>query len=95
LPSLSESISDLVSSSEADEVVGFVCGEGFGLDAEDFFEFMAEAVLDEAKRGGGEGAEKDAEKRDFGWSADFSRLLCSLFSARCFTPSLWDGCDLM
>ena len=46
MPSLSESISDLVSSSEADEVVGFVCGEGFGLDAEDFFELMAEAIFD-------------------------------------------------
>jgi hypothetical protein len=46
LPCLSESISDLVSRAEANEVVGFVGGESGGLNAEDFFDFMVVAGLD-------------------------------------------------
>ncbi len=37
---LSKSISDFVSRSETDEILGLVCGEGCGLDAEDVKDFI-------------------------------------------------------
>ena len=41
LPCLNESISDLVSCSEPDQIAGFSGGEGCGVDSEDFCNFMA------------------------------------------------------
>ena len=51
MPCLSESISDLDSRAKADEVVGFVGGEGGGVDTEDLFDFMAVAGLDIFRNG--------------------------------------------
>ena len=51
MPCLSESISDLVRRAEANEVVGFVGGEGSGLDPKDLFDFMAVTGLDFANEG--------------------------------------------
>ena len=36
---LKESISDFVSRAESNEVLGFICGEGVDVDAEDFDDF--------------------------------------------------------
>ena len=44
-PRLSESISDLVSRAESDEIIGFVGGEGGWSDAESFVDFRAMAGL--------------------------------------------------
>ncbi len=51
MPCLSESISDLVSRAEANEIGGFVGGKGGGVDAEDLFDFMAVAGLDLSDEG--------------------------------------------
>lgn len=40
-PSLSESISDLVSRSEADEIIRLVGGKGVGVDAEDLLNVVS------------------------------------------------------
>jgi len=48
LPCLSEAISDFVKGSETHEVAGFVGGESFGPDAENFGELIFESLLDQA-----------------------------------------------
>ena len=53
MPRLSESISDLVRRSEANKVVGFIGGEGCGVDTEDLFDFMAVAIFNFTDYGSG------------------------------------------
>jgi len=42
---LKESISDFVSRAESNEILGFVCGEGVNVDAEDFDDFICVPLL--------------------------------------------------
>ena len=42
---LKESISDFVSRAESNELLGFICGEGVNMDAEDFDDFIGVPLL--------------------------------------------------